>query len=138
MPKPRFKLRLLGLVLFSAALTAAATGCGEARAQDPIRLTAADLPCASTRGAVFETASFPDVTGASCAWIALPDRATVVIEHPLGAAPALVVPYIAFAEDGRSGTLASGDVARIESVSATEIIIANATNEEFFLRVVAQ
>ena len=125
-------------LLLLLGLCALGSGCGEARAQDPIRVTAADVPCASTRGSLFETAAFPDITGTSCTWIAFPDRATVIIEHPLGVAPALVVPYISFAEDGRGGTIASGDVTRIESVSPTEITVANATNEQFFLRVVAQ
>lgn len=73
-------------------------------------------------------------------WLHLRANTALRIAHPLGYTPAVVLPYIAFAQDddGRNGnaTLAAGTVAEIVDVDDEFVTIENRTQADFYLRVV--
>lgn len=123
-------LALLSLVPLAAA-------CGDASAQDPVVL---DSGCAETEtftdGSVsaWESAGWPpDIR---CDWLPFDARTTVEIPHDLGRAPRSVEIYISFEADGSMSTPASGDAARIVAVDDVSAQLRNATNQDFFLKVV--
>ena len=123
------------------------TACGRAEA-DEIRVPLDSLACDDLADGRWESAPLPTIDGTcrcggeACGWIPFHGRDTVEVEHPLGRTPALVVPYVAFDEDGyengSGGTLASGDVALILGVSDTVVTLKNNTNERFVLRLVLE
>lgn len=78
---------------------------------------------------------------ASARWIHLrgkQDQISLTIEHRLGRAPGVVLPYISFHPSGCGSTIASGDVLLIDHVDVDTLQVRNNTQEDFYLRLVLQ
>jgi hypothetical protein len=140
--RPSHALRAWSLCSLSVLALAALSplvlaGCGEAEAQMPEQVTAADLPCADFDPTLdeWETAGW---FGDTCAWIEFSGSTSYQIEHPLGRVPKSVLLYIAFDATGASATLASGDAGLIVGATAETITVRNNTQQRFYLRVVAR
>ena len=125
-------LRLLALL----SLLPLAAACGDASAQDPIVLDSACAEGDTGDGGVtaWESAGWPP--DPRCEWLPFDGRTTVELNHGLGRAPRSVEAYLSFDPDGSLSTLASGDVARIVAVDDAAVLLRNATNQDFFLKVV--
>lgn len=124
-----------------ALVMVCAVGCGRAEADD-IFVALDSLACDDESDGRWESAPFPGEEcrcGAGmCDWLTFGGRDTLEIAHPLGRAPKVVLPYIAFDADGSRGTLASGDVALILAVSDTSVTLRNGTDERFYVRLVLE
>lgn len=131
----RLTAPLLVLAL-AAALPLALSGCGEAEAQTPERVTAADLPCADFDPTLDEWES-AGWFGDTCDWIEFSPRTSFEVDHPLGRVPKAVLMYISFTPDGASSTLASGDSGLIVGATSATVTLRNNTEQRFYLRVVA-
>ncbi len=140
-PSPRalrswspWALSLLALAALSPMTLA---GCGEAEAQMPEQVDAADLPCADFDPTLdeWETAGW---FGDTCEWIEFSPTTSYAIEHPLGRVPKSVLIYISFTANGASATLASGDSGLIVGATAERITVRNNTQQRFYMRVVAR
>ena len=115
-------------------------GCTDIVPVDDI-YTLGDLACASTfgpEGAHWQSTTWGDAAAPGCEWHAFSARSTLTVEHPLGDPPAIVLVYVSFDASGRGATLASGDIALIDTVNDFEVTVRNNTNENFFARVVLQ
>ncbi len=118
------------------ALSLGTSGCGKALAESFVEITMAEWP-ASQRvvGDRWQSSDFPPLTVAGDGWIPFPGRVHLKVHHPLPDKPTSVLVYIAFAPSGVGGTLASGNVARIEAVGDDgTVTIQNATDEDFYVR----
>ena len=139
MTRRRGRHRAAALAAALALCASLLIGCGDGPDSDDgvTTITAADLPCASLDAAtgVWSSAPWPPESSApTCGWLRFDGTTPLRIEHPLGYAPATVLLYIAFTEDGTQGTLASGDPGLIESVSDTDVVVRNRTHQRFWLR----
>jgi len=130
-------LASLTLLFAVATLPLALTGCGEAAAQTPERVEAADLPCADFDPTLdeWETAGW---FGGTCDWIEFRPRTSFEVVHPLGRIPKSVLIYTSFTADGASATMASGDSGLILGATSETVTVRNNTEQRFFLRVVAR
>ena len=136
--RARFCPRLLGTATVALLwLPLAASGCSDASAQTPVRVLAADLPCADFDPTLdaWESAGW---FGGTCDWVTFSPRTTLEIDHPLGRIPKSVLLYIAFSADGMSATVASGDPGLILGATSETVTVRNNTDQRFFLRVVAR
>ncbi len=95
------------------------------------------LPCASMVGDSWESVGWPPAPS-TCDWFDYRRSTTFEFSHPLGAAPTIVIGYIAFEPDGSFSTVASGDTFLIEEVTADSITVRNGTDQNFYLRLVLQ
>ncbi|MFW6050525.1 MAG: hypothetical protein ACODAU_05090 [Myxococcota bacterium] len=123
--------------LAPAALAMALAGCpGDPEARREIEVDPAQL-CASLdpESGIWESTPWSDP---ACPWLEYPGQAALQIPHDLGRVPRVVLPYIAFDEDGMDGTLASGNTTVVWEVTDTTVTVANNTEETFFLRLVLQ
>ena len=102
-----------------------------------------DLPSASETedGLGWQSAPFPTMDecaeGDGPRWLKLEaksDSEGLVIDHPLGRRPELVMPYIAFFADGCGSTPGGGDTLVIDYVGDTTIKVHNNTEETSYLR----
>lgn len=125
----------LALALVGALLLGA-SGCSTALAETFVEITAAELPVSQRVVADrWQSSDFPPLTAAGDGWIPFPGRVHLKVHHPLPSKPMTVLVYIAFAPSGVGGTLASGNVARIEAVGDDgTVTIQNATDEDFYVR----
>ncbi len=73
-----------------------------------------------------------------CEWLNFQGCSEYRFENPLGRRPQQIDPYIAFEPDGVFSTLASGNVFVIDSVTESEIVIRNAQNADFYLRLAVE
>lgn len=136
-PARRASTLCVTLALAALLPAVACAGCGDASAQTPVRVDAADLPCADFDPTLdeWETAGW---FGDTCEWIPFTARTTFEIAHPLGRVPKAVLIYIAFSADGASATLASGDAGLIVGATTETVSVRNNTDQRFFLRIVAR
>jgi hypothetical protein len=112
-----------------------ASACGTAVAESFDEINADELP-ASARVVErrWQSSDFPPLA-AGDGWIAFPGRVHLKVHHPLPARPTQLLVYIAFDRSGVGGTLASGNVARIEAVGDDgTVTLHNATDEDFYVR----
>jgi hypothetical protein len=117
------------------AILFVAAGCDDVGAR-AMREVAEQELCASTEPGTgaWETAPWRPPEG--CTWLDYDGRTALEIPHPLGRRPRSVTVYISFTPEGRRATLAAGDPGRILEVTGTHVTISNATNQDFFARVV--
>ena len=130
---------MLYLWLVSLAL------CACSAREDPryVELAPADLaPSAGVvcegEGSASERCAWQSSDWSGDDWLPYPAQATLVLPHELGRTPSLVWVYISFVPDGGSAALASGDLGRIVEVTDSTVTVQNATNGEYYCRVVVQ
>ncbi|MBK6810026.1 MAG: hypothetical protein IPG81_14220 [Sandaracinaceae bacterium] len=134
---PRRLASLLLPLVLVAALPLVLSGCGEAEAQMPEQVSAADLPCADYDPTLEEWES-AGWFGDTCDWVEFTPSTSFEVEHPLGRIPKSVLIYISFTPNGASSTLASGDSGLIVGATAETVTVRNNTEQRFYLRVVAR
>ena len=116
---------------------AAAIGCGgdpcagsEDRAVPP-----SELPCSTVGSSgVWESHPLPPIADEECYWLEFRACSTYRFENPFTEAPRDVIGYISFERDGRFATPGSGNSFVIEEVTDSEVVIRNAQNQVFWLR----
>lgn len=129
------------LVVLAAAVSVLVCGCGKPGPGTPIELNgdpamgdlSTELAMSGLSGDGWQSAPW---TGAP--WIAYSPRAQIRITHPLGRTPRTVLVYLSFVEEGTTPALAAGDLARVLTVTSSEITIWNDTNGTYFARVVIE
>jgi hypothetical protein len=136
-------MRGLPALLIPCLLACSNAGSGE----DFLMVDDLGAPRELTSAAGWESVPFPAPEqcedGASSApkWVELEgrqDQKSLTIEHGLGRAPSIVLPYISFSPVGCGSTLAGGDVLIVDFVDSSTIQVRNNTQESFYLRVVLQ
>jgi hypothetical protein len=115
---------------------ALSSGCDPSSDPTSIVLTASDLPpsAGSAMGGTWQSVGF----ASGDAWHDYPGGVTLSMEHGLGRAPQVVLVYISFESNGSGATLASGDLAQIDAVDATNVVVHNRTDADLFCRVVLE
>lgn len=97
-----------------------------------------ELPCNMTNaGGVWESHPLPPLAD-ECRWFEFRACSEYQFEHPLGEIPSTVIGYTSFESDGRFSTIGSGNSFVVDEVSESEIVIRNAQNQLFWLRLVVQ
>ena len=128
------KMRI-GSVVAAATVACVGIACGQAEAEELIEITAADLPASAGAG---PTGAWQSVGWDADPWHPYPGRATLILHHDLGRAPAVVLTYVAFDDTGRGAGLAAGDMARVIEVADTTVTIRNDTEADFHCRLVLE
>jgi hypothetical protein len=101
-----------------------------------------ELPAAGMTddGEGWQSAPFPaakDCGGSGGEWIKLKGKDKsegLVIPHPLGRVPSMILSYLSFHADGCGSTLGAGDMLVIDYVDDREIKVHNNTEEYYYLR----
>ena len=70
-------------------------------------------------------------------WLDFPGGVTLRVEHSLGYAPAVVLVYLSFRNDGVAAGLGAGNLGMVMSVDSRFIQVKNGTSSDMFVRVVA-
>jgi hypothetical protein len=128
---------LVARSLLLALTLALSSGCDASDDPTSIVLTEGDLPpSAGTDAAsgIWQSVGFDS----GDAWHDYPGGVTLSIEHGLGRAPRVVLVYISFESSGSGATLASGDLAQIDAVDATTVVVHNRTDADLFCRLVLE
>ena len=128
--RDKIKLLTLALVLIAS--------CADDSINDTVDIALTDLSCEALETTGLWASHPLPPADAPCTWLAFDGASTYIIEHGLGAAPTLVVGYIAFEESGVGATIASGDAFSIRDADATTVTVRNGTQQDFFLRLVLQ
>jgi len=135
MPEARMAVRRW-LAGAATAFFVVVVGCGggPCGGSENRMVSLSEFPCAeTTANGGWSSHPFPPAEG-ECAWLNFQGCSEYTFENPLGQEPLQVVGYLAFEDDGVFSTIGSGNAFIIESVSDTEIVIRNAQNADFFLR----
>ena len=120
-----------------AALLFVLAACDQSTDPSSIVLGAGDLP--PSAGYDMASGTWQSVGfDAGDRWHDYPGRVTLSIEHGLPRAPRVVLVYISFEPDGSGATLASGDLAQVDGVDATTVVVHNRTDADLFCRVVLE
>ena len=120
---------------------AIATGCGQGpcgNSEDRAVLLS-ELPCNRLSGAgVWESHPLPPMVDEECEWLEFRGCSIYAFENALGEVPTSVVGYLSFESDGRFSTVGSGNAFVVDEVTDSEVVIRNAQNQLFYLRLVLQ
>lgn len=110
-------------------------GCGnQENENDFVLVGLQEFPCQNTDElGVWESTpgSNPD-----CPWFPYDSNTTYVFPHTLQREPRGVLPYIAFDRLGIGATLASGNPVILIDQSDTSVVLRNAQNQDFWIRLV--
>ena len=127
-------------VWLGAMLCLLGMGCGDGpcgRSEDR-GVPLSELPCNSTRNnGIWESHPFPPLQD-GCEWFELRGCSRYEFENPLAEAPTEVIGYLAFESDGEFATVGSGNSFIVDEVSDSTVVIRNAQNQVFYLRLVLQ
>ena len=97
-----------------------------------------ELPCNTTKDTgIWESHPIPPFAE-ECNWFELRACSTYTFEHPLGYTPTSVLGYTSFDSDGGFATVASGNSFIMEEATDSTVVIRNAQNQLFWLRLVLQ
>ncbi len=123
------------------AILAVAGGCGEGpcgKSEDRV-VPLSELPCNRLgQAGVWESHPLPPMVSEECEWLEFRGCSRYAFENPLGSVPTSVVGYLSFESDGRFSTVGSGNSFIVDEVSDGEVVIRNAQNQLFYLRLVLQ
>lgn len=98
-----------------------------------------DLPCSTTGpGGVWESHPLPPIVDEQCYWLEFRACSTYRFENPLGQAPTTVIGYTSFDQDGSFSTVGSGNSFVVEEATDSQVVIRNAQNQLFWLRLVLE
>jgi uncharacterized protein (DUF2126 family) len=86
----------------------------------------------------WESHPFPPIMDEQCYWLEFRACSIYRFENPLGQAPTTVIGYTSFEQDGRFSTTGSGNSFVIDGVTDSEVVIRNAQNQLFWLRLVLE
>ena len=124
--------------LGGAALLALSFGCGDPCGAAEDRLVpASEMPCGMTSSeGVWESHPLPPIADEPCYWLEFRGCSRYEIEHPLGRVPSVVLGYTSFDSNGSFSTPGSGNSFVVEEASDSTVIVRNAQNQMFYLRLV--
>jgi hypothetical protein len=131
----------LGRLAGAALALVAGFGCGGGPCGDSEdrAVPLSELPCsAMTADGQWESHPLPPITDEQCYWLEFKPCSTYRFENPLGVVPTTVIGYTAFEQDGKFSTVGSGNSFVVQEATATEVVIRNAQNQFFYLRLVLQ
>lgn len=98
-----------------------------------------ELPCSMMNAdGVWESHPFPPITDEQCYWLEFRACSIYRFENPLPEAPKQVDGYLSFDRDGSFSTPGSGNSFVIEESTDSEVVIRNAQNQLFWLRLVLE
>ena len=119
------------------ATAASVPGCADASAQ---AVVTRETPCASRFPGETDDGwqSAPWGPADEGCWVLFAGGQIVQLEHDLGHTPALLQIYLSFDPLGQSSAPSAGDTSLIREVDDTSVTIANGTEQDFYLRVVAR
>ncbi len=117
------------LFLATASFLGACRGARvrESHQVEPSELCPSMLPASRWESAPWE---------GGCPWFSFPEASVVEVPHGLGRPPAAVLVYLSFVPEGSQAVLASGDMARVESVTSDTVTLSNATEQPMYARIV--
>ncbi len=124
----------------AAAITLlAVTGCGDPCDGSEERMVPlSELPCNVTKdNGIWESHPIPPFAE-ECNWFDFRACSTYIFEHPLGYTPTTVLGYTSFDGDGGFATLGSGNSFIVEEATDSTVVVRNAQNQPFWLRLVLQ
>lgn len=126
-----------GAALALLGVIGSACGGGPCGAAEDRLVPLTELPCNRTNAeGAWESHPFPPISDVQCYWLEFRGCSRYQFEHPLGRAPAQVLGYTSFDQDGSFSTPASGNSFVVEEVSESSVTIRNAQNQLFYLRLV--
>jgi len=140
MPPQEIRLTRLASILTIILLGPLAAACNDACGDsEDRRVPLSELPCNRTdANGVWESHPFPPFESEECNWLEFRGCSTYEIEHPLGRKPIDAIGWTAFNADGYFSTPASGNSFVVDGASDSTIIIRNAQNQLFYLRLVLE
>lgn len=115
-------------------------GCGDpCDGSEDRAVLLSELPC-SAMGADgrWESHPFPPIADEQCYWLEFRACSVYRFENPFDQAPTTVIGYTSFEADGRFSTTGSGNSFVIDGVTDSEVVIRNAQNQLFWLRLVLE
>ena len=138
MPAEMPVARAIGWAVTALALLGA-MGCGDpCDGSEDRAVPLSELPCNMTTDAgIWESHPIPPFAE-ECNWFEFRACSTYSFEHPLGSTPTTVLGYTSFDSDGGFATVASGNSFIVEEATESTVILRNAQNQTFWLRLVLQ
>ncbi len=125
----------------AVVMLAGGFGCGGDPCSDAEDRTVllSELPCSSLdAGGVWESHPWPPIADEQCYWFEFRACSIYRFENPLPEAPTTVIGYTSFDSDGSFSTLGSGNSFVVEEATDSEVVIRNAQNQLFWLRLVLE
>lgn len=133
-------MRRLAASGVGALLVLAGFGCGGGPcggSEDRV-VPLSELPCSmTTDSGVWESHPLPPVEE-QCKWLDFQGCSRYEFENPLGRIPTQVTGYLSFESDGRFSTPGSGNSFIIDGASDSSVVVRNAQNQDFYLRLVLE
>jgi hypothetical protein len=132
--------RRIAISAVGALLMHVGFGCGEGPCggSEDRAVSLSELPCsAMTEARGWESHPLPPVEE-QCEWLDFRGCSRYEFENPLGRPPTQVIGYLSFESDGRFSTPGSGNSFIIDEVSDSAVVIRNAQNQDFYLRLVLE
>lgn len=114
-------------------------GCGDpCDGSEERAVPLSELPCNMTKeNGIWESHPIAPADE-ECYWFEFRGCSTYTFDHPLGYAPTSVLGYTSFDSDGGFATVGSGNSFIVEDATDSTVVIRNAQNQLFWLRLVLQ
>lgn len=110
--------------------------CGDAEDR---AVPLSELPCSMmSGGGIWESHPLPPIADEQCLWLEFRGCSVYRFENPLGAVPTSIIGYTSFEQDGEFSTVGSGNSFVVQEATDSEVVIRNAQNQFFYLRLVLQ
>jgi len=125
----------------AALMLAATLGCGfdPCDGSEDRAVPLSELPCATTDAdGVWASHPWPPIADGQCYWFEFRACSIYRFENPLAEAPTTVIGYTSFDPEGGFSTVGSGNSFVVEEATDSEVVLRNAQNERFWLRLVLQ
>jgi len=141
MPGATMGMRRTATLLVGGLFLIAAIGCGDGpcgKSEDR-SVPLSEFPCAMmSGGGVWASHPFPTIEDEQCYWFEFRGCSRYAFENPLGEAPINVTGHLSFEPDGSFSTTGSGNSFVVDQVSDSEVVVRNAQNQLFYLRLVLE
>lgn len=122
-------------VALTLSLTLLPMGCADDEPDAIVVVDPSDLPCSGVNEAgIWESVPSDE----SCDWFEYEGKTTYEFPHSLGRVPALWLPYMSFSHDGSSAGAPGGNTFLLQELTEDYIVFRNATNQQFYLRLVLE
>ena len=120
-------------------LVAVGCGGGPCDGSEDRTVSLSEFPCsAADADGLWESHPWPPIADEQCYWFEFKACSTYTFENPLAEAPTTVIGYTSFDPDGTFSTVGSGNSFVVDEVTESEIVLRNAQNQAFWLRLVLE
>jgi len=130
--------RGLWMVAMLALIPGWGCGGGPCAGSEDRTVPLSELPCSTLEDGLWESHPWPPIEDEQCYWLEFRACSTYRFENPLAEAPTFVDGYLSFNQDGGFSSPGSGNSFIVDEVTDSQIVIRNAQNEIFWLRLVLQ